>query len=243
MSLVTTKLKDIIVNVGGRDQFVNFCMKNYPIFDETHRNQLNQKIIDHYYFREIGMETVEIFLFSLARKLNEVMPLYNQFYYSESIKFDPLSTIDINSVTTASNSDSSENSSNSNSDNKTTSNGQTFNQHKVFPSTPLSNVGDYATEGDDATSATTGEATATATGVSTAENHARSDGSSGTTGRQGPAQDLIQSYRDLILNIDMSVVNDMAECFIGVWSNGDSTNRKGNYNGGIGSYWPVYQWL
>ena len=32
-------------------------LKDYPIFDESYREQLNNKIIQHYYFREIGFET------------------------------------------------------------------------------------------------------------------------------------------------------------------------------------------
>ena len=67
-------------------------LNNYPIFNENYREILNNKIINHYYFREIGQETADRFNFCLARKMDEIMPYYNQLYMSEMIKFDPIST-------------------------------------------------------------------------------------------------------------------------------------------------------
>lgn len=67
-------------------------LDEYPIFDENHRAILNDKIIAHYYFREIGQETPSRFAFNLRRKMNEIMPYYNQLYESELIKYDPLFT-------------------------------------------------------------------------------------------------------------------------------------------------------
>ena len=67
-------------------------LDEYPIFDENHRATLNDKIIAHYYFREIGQETPSRFAFNLRRKMNEIMPYYNQLYESEMIKYDPLFT-------------------------------------------------------------------------------------------------------------------------------------------------------
>lgn len=68
-------------------------MNNYPIFDETYREHLNNKIISHYMFYEIGFETPELFKMYLNTRLNEIMPYYNQLYESEKIKFDPLENV------------------------------------------------------------------------------------------------------------------------------------------------------
>lgn len=65
-------------------------LKNYPIFNENYRERLNNKILDHYRFREIGLETPTLFKFYLNRKLNEIMPYYNQLYMSELLEFDPI---------------------------------------------------------------------------------------------------------------------------------------------------------
>lgn len=70
----------------------NLPLDQYPIFDEEYRPFLNQKIIEHFYYREIGQETPDRFSFFLARKMNEIMPYYNQLYQSELLQFDPLIT-------------------------------------------------------------------------------------------------------------------------------------------------------
>lgn len=67
-------------------------LDSYPIFSEDYRAYLNQKIIEHFYFREIGLETPEKFAFFLHRKMNEIMPYYNKMYEAELIQFDPLAT-------------------------------------------------------------------------------------------------------------------------------------------------------
>lgn len=65
---------------------------NYPIFDEEYRQTLEGKIIDHYYFNEIGAETADRFSFYLRRKMREIMPYYNQLYQTTLLDFDPLVT-------------------------------------------------------------------------------------------------------------------------------------------------------
>lgn len=64
----------------------------YPIFDENYRIVLNQKIINHFWFREIGQETPDRFNFMLGRKMCEIMPYYNQLYKTQFFEFDPLET-------------------------------------------------------------------------------------------------------------------------------------------------------
>ena len=88
MSKYTTELRYLIEN------HFDIGLKKYPIFDESYREFLNQKIIEHYYFREIGYETAGLFKFALNRRMNEIMPYFNQLYLSEKIKFDPLQNVD-----------------------------------------------------------------------------------------------------------------------------------------------------
>ena len=58
-------------------------LQHYPIFDETYREQLNRKIVEHFWFREIGAETPQLFKMFINRKMNEIMPLYNEVYKSD----------------------------------------------------------------------------------------------------------------------------------------------------------------
>lgn len=64
-------------------------------FDEAYRSVLCQKILKHYYLREIGAETVGIWMLWMNTKLEEIMPYYNQLYESAKIKFNPMQDVDL----------------------------------------------------------------------------------------------------------------------------------------------------
>lgn len=70
-------------------------LKDYPIFDESYRTTLNAKIIQHYYFHEIGFEVPGLFVNRLNERMNMIMPYYNQLYESTKLQFEPLITTDI----------------------------------------------------------------------------------------------------------------------------------------------------
>lgn len=88
MATYTTEVRRLVEN------HFDLGLKNYPIFDESYRAVLNDKIIKHYYFREIGFETAGLFKWYLNQKLNEIMPYYNQLYKSELLEFNPFYNVD-----------------------------------------------------------------------------------------------------------------------------------------------------
>lgn len=90
MAKYTALLKDIV------ESGFDLGLSDYPIFDETYRQTLNDKIIDHYLFNEIGVETADRFKFILNRALNEVMPRYNKFYEAELLVIKPLLSFEKN---------------------------------------------------------------------------------------------------------------------------------------------------
>lgn len=106
MSKFTTEVRFICEQAAGLDESVGFDSLDevltretvakvfngidYPIFDENYRYVLNKKILEHYYTREIGLETVGLWKLKMRTKLNEVMPYYNKLYLSELIEFNPL---------------------------------------------------------------------------------------------------------------------------------------------------------
>lgn len=65
-------------------------LQDYEIFDEDYRNIINQKIINHYYFKEIGVETPAQFKFRLNEAMDLIMPYYNQKYAAGLLEYDPL---------------------------------------------------------------------------------------------------------------------------------------------------------
>ena len=58
------------------------------------RAELNNKILNHYRFQEIGQETFGRWLFELKTALNEIMPYYNQLFYSADQDFNPIYNVD-----------------------------------------------------------------------------------------------------------------------------------------------------
>lgn len=64
-----------LVQASKRSVFMSF-----PIWDEAYRPILESKILTHYLYREIGFESMAMFIFMLNRKLNEIMPYYNEMY-------------------------------------------------------------------------------------------------------------------------------------------------------------------
>ena len=201
-------------------------LDSYPIFDDDYRVGLNQKIKDHFMYQEIGHETVEQFTFSLKRKMNEIMPFYNQLYKTTQIEFDPLSTIDIRSVSSGTSEQASEGSSTNLTDSDI--NATSKNVASSFPQVQLAGNKDYATSGADSNSQTKTEGTVSE--ESAATNTAANESDSRTSGYQGSTSMLIQQYRASLLNVDMLIIAELDDLFMIVWNNSDEYSRtKGRF--------------
>lgn len=59
-------------------------LEDYPIWDESEREGLNQLIIDHFRYREIGAETPKLFIYYLNRTMREEMRALNVVFESMS---------------------------------------------------------------------------------------------------------------------------------------------------------------
>lgn len=107
MSRYTTELRYICESMYDNEQHpfgdVGVIVENarskifdfpYPIFDEGYRKALETKIINHYYTREIGMETYGAWKLKLMARMNEIMPYYNLIYKSTLFEFNPLYDVD-----------------------------------------------------------------------------------------------------------------------------------------------------
>ena len=217
MPTFTTRLCDLVDD--GYD--LGLATADYPIFDEAHRAGLNQRILDHWALYEIGQETPNMFKFALNRRLREVMPFYNQLYLSEKIVFDPLSTMDYTDTTDTSNTLNTLQDSTSNNTNNTGSKARVVSSE--LPQVHLSPDEDYASSGADTTSDTTvsGDGTSNTTGTDTASGSVEFK----ALGRQGSAATLLMEYRASLLNIDLMVVMECANLFMGVWNTSDSYSK------------------
>lgn len=102
MAIYTTLLRSIVEqrqadeHVGPDDFSVAYRtlgLADYPIFDESYRAQLNDKIIRHFYFREIGFETVAQFRWRMDATMRENMVYFNQLYESLNLIVDPITNV------------------------------------------------------------------------------------------------------------------------------------------------------
>lgn len=109
MSKYTTEVRFICENSAGLTDSVGYNSINevldksrakvfdfdFPIFDEAYRTVLENKILKHYYTREICCETVGLWKHFLDTRMNEIMPYYNQLYKSALLEFNPLYDVDL----------------------------------------------------------------------------------------------------------------------------------------------------
>lgn len=206
-------------------------MSDYPIFDESYRATLNGKIFSHYWFREIGQETPGLFRYMLNRKMNEIMPYYNELYKTTLMELDPLSNYQMTTTNTGTSEQTSvrENkhdetsNSSSNSSSDSTSTGRTLNS--ATPQMQLSGHDDYATNLTDTTSSATTQAGATdTTNRELTENDQAKTSSvqdyvTKVVGLSGITQaDAIMKFRQSLLNIDMLVIDELSTLFFGLYT-------------------------
>lgn len=89
MANYTIELRTILENN------VNIFDFNYPIFDESYRAKFEENFINHFYYREIGFETISRFKHHLKTELNILMPYYNKLYMSQGLEQRILDNYDV----------------------------------------------------------------------------------------------------------------------------------------------------
>jgi hypothetical protein len=190
----------------------------YELWDANYRGTLNGKIYDHYFLREIGAETLEIFQWNMRSRMNEIMPYYNELYKTKLNLIDPLRTIDMQTVTNATGSQDVD----ANSETEATAANKSGSRSisSDFPQNMLSGSSDYASAGADINGTTSVESTGKEKTGSESNSESHSDAS--VTGYQGSPGDIINAYRQAILNIDLMIINDLELMFMQVFNNGDS---------------------
>lgn len=59
---------------------------DYPFYNEERRKQFEQHFIEHFYYDEIGQETVARFKQRLKIKLNLIMPYWNKIFLADELE-------------------------------------------------------------------------------------------------------------------------------------------------------------
>lgn len=232
-SKVTVELRELVESGIRPFDF------DYPSYYKGEQKAaFEQKVIDHYWFRQIGMETPGRWLHFFRSRVREIMPYYLQLYKSQEIMDaieDPFGNVDVTETfeqeTTGKTSGTSESSGTSETmdEQETASITNTHNERK-FSDTPqgiIINLDDHLTEAtvEDNTSEVSGSSGGKVTAETTATG-TTSDTSEGTTkytltkkGNQGVntyAHDM-KELRETFLNIDMMVIRELEDLFLMVY--------------------------
>ena len=243
--IIPAKYTEVLDNLLRNEQTapaIAEAMSKYPLYETDPnkvneygtaykvptRDELNNKIISYYRFREIGFETVGRFLFELETALNEIMPYYNQLFYSADQDFNPIYNVDYVRNTQRNKSDTNIGSQSS-STNASATGTSTDNSKNVTSDTPQNQLGitneqidqlDYASEASWGKNSNSTSDTSSST--SNASNSVIGNEKEGivetTKGNFGvtSAQDLIMKYRETLLNIEQLIIHDkrIAELFM-----------------------------
>ena len=221
-----TEVLDNLLRNEEAKTAIEEAMSDYPLYqtDEDKANkygtayhiptrqELNDKILNYYRFREIGQETFGRWLFELKTALNEIMPYYNQLFFSADQDFNPIYNVDYQKTITGTQNATSNTSS-------TGSDSSTNEQYTkgVESDTPQNQLHISNTDIDTvdyANNASWGKTSGGTTGTNTTTGNTSSNGSTAsietTKGNFGvvSAQDLVLKYRETLLNIEQLIIND-----------------------------------
>ena len=220
MSRYTVELRDIVENTSREEVeafFTDYNLEDYltpqeiAVIEERgtwSKEKLARKIVDHYYVREIGLETVGLFKLKAKVAMQEIMEEKLPLIYSAAIKYDPLVNVDY-----VEDYDSS------------SSNNQTG---KSKGSTSGLNVSSDTPQGQISKAAILGGSYASSTGANESEavneDVSNSNGSQsytkhvkGNSGVSATAQKMVQQYRENIIMIDRDIIKDLSSLFMGIY--------------------------
>lgn len=192
-----------------------------PFFDEAYRSVLCQKILKHYYLREICCETVGIWTLWMNTRLEEIMPYYNQLYESAKIEFNPMHDVDLTREhkRTENEEANSNRTSTSNSNSASNNNGKEL--YSDTPQGSITNLENNTYLTNATITENTGENTTTLNNEDEATNNVNTteDYIETITGKQGTESFsiLLNKFRETFLNIDLMVIEEFSDLFFGLW--------------------------
>lgn len=172
------------------------------------KDMLADRIIDHYFTREIGTDAIGQFILFAKDKMKEVMETYAPLIYSAAIKYDPLVNVDYTE------SYSGKSGSTSNSSSSSTGSGLTVNSD-----TPQGqiNKGEIL-QGKYASSTGANETENSVNDTST--NNGTQDYSKtvkGNSGVSATAQKMIVQYRENIRALSTEIIYELEPLFMGLY--------------------------
>ncbi len=178
---------------------VNIFDFDYSFYNESYKKGFEKKFLDRFLFDEIGAETVARFKHNLRTTLNEIMPYYTHLYETTIYDYNPILNYDLQEVIIRDVSNEQEEEGTITDSNKNYDTPINFNgNYKNSPS----NINDNENTNNISRKGLVSEV------------HKRN-----TTGNIGvmTTQDLIVKERDIIINIDKLILEELNILFMGVY--------------------------
>ncbi len=191
----------------------------YPsYYKDAAKAAFEQKVLDHYRFRQIGAETVGRWLHLFRTRVCEIMPYYIQLYESCDLmaaQGDPFEAYNLREEFTRSTSGSG--STTGSSTDTGTSSEALEHRYSNTPQGTIENLDEYLTEATVDAKNNTMETTRNDTGSTTSEGS-----ETYTLTRRGnigvqPLGAEIEVYRKSLLNVDLQVIEALNDLFLGVY--------------------------
>lgn len=180
------------------------------------KDRLAEKIVDHYYMREIGFETPALFKHYAKVTMQEIMERQFPKIYSNFLEYDPLSNVDFTETYTREIAGLSEGKSNSTSQN----NASGLNINNDTPQTRITrqdlSSGAYASNVNQSdTSSNIQDETNAESSSNTIEKFTRHE--EGDNGVIITNQRLVKEFREIIVAIDEEIINELSKLFMGIY--------------------------
>lgn len=178
----------------------------YNLFDNSHKDELEQKIFSHYYFYEIGLETEEMFFKQFKTRFLEIIPMANNYFKAmaspDLIKF-------YNDTRTRNYTLNRDNTSKSGNTKNKVSSDVTF---KDTPYTSYQNDTQYNTTVTDSGSTSDFSQSTPNTFNGTDTFNETVNGLNGMTGAEA-----IKKYLDIVMDVDLWIIKQLRELFMEVY--------------------------
>ena len=229
MAKYSITVQELCTDYYSREEIENW-FKNYDIshyltpeqinqiqkFDVWNKNRLASKIIDHYYTREIGFETPELFKHYAKVFMQEIMESKFQKIYTLFLEYDPLSSVDYVEEYTR----EIKGSSNAQGNSTSNSNSSALGINNDTPQTNITkqdlNTGAYASNVNQTENSINDNTLTNSSGSSnTIEKYTHS--MKGDNGVIVTNEYLIREYRENIIAVDKEIIDELNPLFMGLY--------------------------
>ena len=189
----------------------------YDFYEESKKEQFEQKFIDYFYMREIEHATAEEFKHELRTKLNLIAPYYKQLYETElkSKNIEFLLNKDLKETFIREVESDTESLSNFNNESNGKAKVETLSTTNDTPQNRIDDLDKYISSASKDKNTSDTSSSDNGSSISQNSNTAKEETtliSKGNIGTTSSAQ-LLRDWREVLINIDMMILEECEELF------------------------------